>query len=148
MIPVAYPEPRFKIKEEGGQHYIFDDIRKTWLRLTEEEWVRQNFVRYLVETMRYPATVIALEKEILLNDLKKRFDVLVYDKNHQPWILAECKAPNVALNDAVLQQVLRYHISLPTTYLVITNGKHTFGWRKREGTVQLIREFPAWDASQ
>src|SRR5215213_109647 len=127
MIVVQYPEPQFRMKNESGKHYIFDPIRKVWLLLTEEEWVRQNFVNYLVTQLHYPSTVIALEKHISLNDLKKRFDILVYDKEHQPWMLVECKEPKVNLNEEVLQQVLRYNISVPVEYIVITNGNRTVG---------------------
>ena len=129
---------------ENGKQYIFDAIRKTWLLLTEEEWVRQNFVRYLTSTLKYPSTIIALEKEIALNDLKKRFDILVYDKQHQPWMLVECKEPKVALNEDVLQQVLRYNISVPVQYIIITNGSTTVGWKK-DGDLQLLKEMPEWE---
>ena len=95
------------MKNENGKQYIFDAIRKVWLLLTEEEWVRQNFVNYLINELKYPSTVIALEKEIWLNDLKKRFDILVYDDEHKPWMLIECKESKMNLNDEVLQQVLR-----------------------------------------
>src|SRR3954469_6350353 len=105
MIAVQYPEPKFRTKKENGRQYIFDSIRKAWLLLTEEEWVRQNFVNYLITKLNYPSTVIALEKEISLNDLKKRFDILIYDKDHKPWMLVECKEPNVNLGEDVLQQV-------------------------------------------
>ena len=81
MIPVQFPTPQFKMKEEGDKQYIFDAIRKTWLLLTEEEWVRQNFVAYLIRSLEYPATMIALEKGLELNDLKKRFDILVYNSS-------------------------------------------------------------------
>src|SRR3982751_5329121 len=118
MIAVKYPEPQFRIKNENGRQYIFDAIRKIWLLLTEEEWVRQNFVSYLITQLNYPSTVIAIEKEILLNDLKKRFDILVYNKMHQPWMLVECKEPNVKLSEDALQQVLRYNISVPVEYIV------------------------------
>src|SRR5215211_2096580 len=147
MIFINYPEPSFTIKYEGEKPFVFDNIRKIWLVLTEEEWVRQNFIRYLVSEMRYPSTVIAVEKEILLNGLKKRFDVLIYDKNLQPWMLVECKAPKVALNDAVLQQVLRYHISVPVPYLVITNGLTTYGWQKVVGQLQIMQQLPEWKDS-
>src|SRR5690242_18422847 len=113
MIAVNYPQPAFKMEERNGQRFIFDTIRKRWLLLTEEEWVRQNFVAFLITAQHYPATLIALEKSLTLNGLKKRFDILVYDAAHQPWMLVECKAPQVVLNDAVLQQVLRYNISIP-----------------------------------
>jgi hypothetical protein len=131
------------MKKENDKQYIFDAIRKSWLLLTEEEWVRQNFVSYLTSTLHYPSTVIALEKEFSLNDLKKRFDILVYDGQHQPWMLVECKEPKVALNEDVLQQVLRYNISVPVKYIVITNGNTTVGWKK-EGELQLIPELPPW----
>ena len=143
MIAVQYPEPQFRMKNENGRHYIFDAIRKIWLLLTEEEWVRQNFVNYLTTQLNYPSTVIALEKEILLNDLKKRFDILVYNKEHQPWMLVECKEPKVNLSEDVLQQVLRYNISIPVEYIVITNGQSTIGWRK-EKELKLLQELPKW----
>ena len=143
MIAVQYPEPQFRMKNENGRHYIFDAIRKIWLLLTEEEWVRQNFVNYLITQLNYPSTVIALEKEILLNDLKKRFDILVYNKEHQPWMLVECKEPKVNLSEDVLQQVLRYNISVPVEYIVITNGQSTIGWKK-EKELKILQELPKW----
>ena len=143
MIAVQYPEPQFRMKNENGRHYIFDAIRKIWLLLTEEEWVRQNFVNYLITQLNYPSTVIALEKEILLNELKKRFDILVYNKEHQPWMLVECKEPKVNLSEDVLQQVLRYNISVPVEYIVITNGSSTIGWKK-EKELKLLQELPRW----
>ena len=144
MITVNYPAPSFKIKQENGQHFVFDAIRKIWLVLTEEEWVRQNFIQYLVAELHYPVTLIAVEKELELNGLKKRFDVLVYDRNHQPWMLIECKAPLQVLNDAALQQVLRYHMSIPVPFLIITNGKTTYGWEKVEGELKSLDKLPEW----
>jgi hypothetical protein len=143
MIAVQYPEPQFRMKNENGKQYIFDSIRKVWLLLTEEEWVRQNFVNYLITQLHYPSTVIALEKEISLNDLKKRFDILVYDREHKPWMLIECKEPKVNLNEDVLQQVLRYNISVPVEYIVITNGNTTVGWKKGN-QLELLETMPQW----
>ena len=144
MIEVKFPEPRFRTKLEGGKRYVFDSIRKTWLLLTEEEWVRQNFVGYLVQVLHYPASLIALEKEILLHEMKKRFDILVY-REGQPWMLVECKAPQVALDENVLQQVLRYHMKVPVPYIVITNGNATLAWKKEAGTLQLLQQLPVWE---
>ncbi|MBZ4190105.1 type I restriction enzyme HsdR N-terminal domain-containing protein [Niabella beijingensis] len=144
MIPVQYPPPRFKIETRNGQPHIFDALRKKWLVLQDEEWIRQNFIQYLLQEMRYPRGLIALEKEIRLGELKKRFDILVYDPDHQPWMLIECKADQVLLNDAVLNQVLRYHIALPAQYLVITNGNLTYGWKKeadRLTPIDILPEF-------
>ena len=142
-MTIQYPEPAFRVKKQGGNDYLFDTIRKRWLLLTPEEWVRQNFVNYLINQLKYPSTVIALEKEIWLNDLKKRFDILVYNDEHQPWMLIECKEPKVQLSDEVLQQVLRYNISVPVEYIVITNGSTTIGWKK-ESQLKLLKELPEW----
>jgi hypothetical protein len=141
---VNYPAPSFKIKQENEQHFVFDAIRKTWLVLTEEEWVRQNFIQYLVTELHYPATLIAIEKELELNGLKKRFDVLVYNQQHQPLMLIECKAPQLVLNDAALEQLLRYHISIPVPFLIITNGKTTYGWEKIGNELKLLDKLPDW----
>lgn len=144
MIEVRFPKPNFRTKEAGGKRYIFDAIRKTWLLLTEEEWVRQNFVQYLVVVLKYPAALIAVEKEISLGELKKRFDILVYDKNHKPWMMVECKAPQIQLNETVLQQLLRYNMSVPVEYIVITNGDATAGWRTEGGGLKLVGEMPGF----
>lgn len=144
MIAVQYPEPQFRTKTQGGKPFIFDPIRKTWLLLTEEEWVRQNFINYLVVQLNYPAAFIALEKEIHLNELKKRFDILVYDRGHKPWMLVECKEPRVRLSEDVLQQVLRYNISVPVEFIIITNGTTTIGWRKLDGELSLITDLPSY----
>jgi hypothetical protein len=144
MITVQFPEPQFKLKREGEKRFVFDSIRKTWLLLTEEEWVRQNFVAYLVKQLQYPETLIALEKEILLNGLKKRFDILVYDKVHQPWMLIECKAPEVSLSEDVLQQVLRYNITVPVNYIVITNGTATIAWEKTGQGLKMLQSLPSF----
>lgn len=142
MINVQFPEPDFRTKKDGEKRYIFDAIRKMWLLLTEEEWVRQNFVAYLIKVLHYPSALIALEKEIVLNDLKKRFDILVYDKKHKPWMMIECKAPSVMLSEDVLQQVLRYNITVPVKFIVITNGEATVGWEKKESGLKMMREMP------
>ncbi len=142
MIFVHYPQPDFKTKYEGGKKFIFDPLRKKWIVLTPEEWVRQNFVQYLMRGKKYPAALVALEKEIQLGELKKRFDLLVYDLDHQPWMLVECKAMDVKLDDAVLEQVIRYHAAVPVTYLIITNGTTCFGFLKKSGTLVPIYEMP------
>lgn len=145
MIDVVFPPPQFRMKKQEGRDYIFDAIRRTWLLLTEEEWVRQNFVQYLITTLGFPSSLIALEKELVLNGLKKRFDILVYDAHHQPWMLIECKAPVVALSETVLQQALRYNITVPVGYIIITNGKGTMGWKKEEGALLPLSSLPYWE---
>ena len=144
MIQVNYPEPVFRFREENGKELIFDFIRKQWLLLNEEEWVRQNFVQFLVQEMKYPASLIAIEKEIQLGELKKRFDILIYDRNHKPWMLIECKAGEIQLSKNTFCQVLRYHISMPATFLVITNGHFTYAWEKVGGELVELQQMPAW----
>jgi hypothetical protein len=144
MIAVQYPQPDFRIKEENGKELIFDALRKKWLILTPEEWVRQNFVQYLIKTKNYPSSLIALEKEIQLGELKKRFDILVYDNNHKPWMMIECKAAEIKLDDSVLQQALRYNISVPVQFIVITNGNSNYGWERTNNELQVLNEIPEW----
>jgi hypothetical protein len=142
MLLIAYPTPEFKIKSEKGKEYIFDGIRKKWLFLTPEEWVRQNFIQYLIRVMNYPATLIALEKEIQLGELKKRFDILVYDQNHQPWMMVECKSMDVPLTEETVHQILRYNLTIPVRYLVITNGSYCIGWERISNGVEELQELP------
>ncbi|MFV0604453.1 MAG: type I restriction enzyme HsdR N-terminal domain-containing protein [Niabella sp.] len=142
MIDIHYPQPEFKIEQRNGVPYIFDSIRKKWLVLQDEEWVRQNFVHFLIGVKKYPQSLIALEKEIKLGTLKKRFDILVYNQQHTPWMLIECKAPDINLTDEVLQQALRYNIVMPSQYLIITNGNYTFGWEKKNQQLVSIEALP------
>lgn len=144
MIRIEYPSFPFRIREEEGKELIFDELRKVWIRLTPEEWVRQNFLQYLVQVMQYPASLIAVERELKLGELKKRFDVLVYNRQHQPWMMVECKAMEVNLDEAVLQQVLRYNIAVPVPFLVITNGHYCAGFEKRHQQLHLIEALPVF----
>lgn len=147
MIRLDYPAFDFRIRSgEGSGDLIFDGLRRRWVRLSPEEWVRQNMILYLTGVMQYPASLLAIEKEIMLGELKKRFDILVYDSEHRPWMLVECKAEDVPLTDAVLQQVLRYNLAVPVPYLVISNGRHCFGFEKKEGRLWEISSLPDWNS--
>ena len=127
MIKVDYPKFDFKIKGEEGKEIIFDEVRKQWVRLTPEEWVRQNMLQYLVQTLQYPAALIAVEKELKMGELKKRFDILIYNQQHQPWLMIECKAMEIALDENVLLQIIRYNMAMPVAFMFITNGTSVFG---------------------
>lgn len=143
MLQIAYPSFPFRINEQEDKEFIFDEIRKKWVRLTPEEWVRQNFIQYLIQTKKYPASVIAVEKEIRLGELKKRCDIVVY-KSHRPWMIIECKEPNVFINDAVLEQTLRYNITLQVQILVVTNGSISYAFEINNGTAEEIVSLPGW----
>lgn len=145
MIKVVFPPPAFQIKEEDEKEFIFDAIRKQWVRLTPEEWVRQNLLQYFIQTKKYPAAYIGVEKEMKLGELKKRFDLLVYNKEHEPWMLIECKAMDVELTEKVLEQLIRYHLTIPVPYLVISNGVYTYAWIKKESKLISLAELPAFE---
>ena len=142
MITIEYPPYQPKIKEAAGKEFIFDEVRKKWVVLTPEEWVRQNFLQYLIQVKKYPASLIAVEKEINVADTKKRFDIVVYDKNHQPFMIVECKEMNVELDNKTLDQVLRYNIPLQVPFLVITNGSYCFGFSTAGAVMNTIDEIP------
>ena len=103
MVRVTYPPHPFKIKEdEERKEFIFDELRKAWLRLTSEEWVRQNFVQYLLQVMKYPSTYVAVEREIKLGERKKRFDIMVFNQAARPWMMVECKKMERKLDSTVI----------------------------------------------
>ena len=142
MIKINYPEYHPKIKKEKDKEFIFDEVRKRWIILTPEEWVRQNFLQYLIQVKRYPATLIAIEKEIKLGDLKKRFDIVVYGSNSKPWMIIECKEMTVDLSNQVLHQVLRYNITMQVPYLVITNGSYCMAFQCINNQLKDLVELP------
>lgn len=105
---------------------VFDSIRKKWLVLTPEEHVRQAWVQYLTRHMGYPPALIALEKQILAGPVLKRFDIVVYSRQHRPWMLAELKAPEIAIGQQTLFQLLQYQQTVQSRYWLISNGIHSF----------------------
>lgn len=123
---------------------IFDIVRRLWVNLTPEEWVRQNFLQYLIQVKQYPAALISVEKEIYLGELKKRCDIVIYNTNGGPYIIVECKAMDVALSSKTVEQILRYNISLPVQYLIITNGSHCFAFERAENNFNTLRKIPGW----
>jgi hypothetical protein len=142
MIKIEFPAHAFKMKKENGKEMIFDECRKQWFLLTPEEWVRQNFLQYLMQVKGYPSSLIAVEREIALGELKKRCDIIVF-KDAKPWMIVECKEMNSELNEAVIKQILRYNISLQVSYLVITNGSTTYALMLQEENFEWINELPA-----
>ena len=122
MTNLNLPKYTFRIKNKENKLYIFDKIRKKDMVLTEEEWVRQNFVSYLHEDKKYPLSLIAVEKQCKVNDLIKRTDILVFNKTGTPHIIVECKAPQVQINQDTFDQIARYNMELNATFLILTNG--------------------------
>ena len=148
MQKLNFPDYSFRLKNSENKVSIFDEIRKKFILLTPEEWVRQNFLQYLLQEKNYPAAFIGIEKEIALGELKKRIDVLIFDSDHQPWMMIECKAMDVELTEKVLEQIIRYNMSVPVPYLVISNGSYNYAWMKHENKLSSISELPLFPASQ
>ncbi len=121
MEKLNLPTYPIKIKEEEGKQYIFDAIRKKYLVLTPEEWVRQNFIHYLIHDKNYPASLIQIEKGLKLNELQKRADALIY-KGSEPSVLIEFKAPKVKITQEVFEQIGRYNSIFKVPYLIVSNG--------------------------
>ena len=122
QLKLIYPAFEPKIKKEKDEVFIFDRIRKNWFVLTPEEWVRQHLVNFLIEEKKIPASRISLEKEIMFNGMKRRYDVVIFDASLKPFLVAECKAPYISLEEKTLDQVLRYNKELKAPYYLISNG--------------------------
>jgi hypothetical protein len=143
MIKIIYPDKKPAIKTEGGKEYIFCMARKKWMLITPEEWVRQNVLLYITEVLNYPASLIAVERQLQLGELNKRFDIVVY-KDSVPFVLIECKEMNVPINQKTLDQVMRYNINLQAVCFIITNGTVCYGFKKEEGRVREMDAFPGF----
>jgi hypothetical protein len=122
MQKLNLPEFEFKVKSEGKVMQIYDPLRKKWIVLTPEEWVRQNFVRFLTEIKSYSSARMVIEKTLNINRMKKRCDALYYDANGKPQVLIECKAPEVKITQRTFDQIARYNSILNVPFLVVTNG--------------------------
>ena len=116
------PSYSFKIKELNQRTQIFDSIRKKYVALTPEEWVRQNFIQYLIHEKEFPTSLIAIEIGSKYNLLKQRSDVVIYSKTGDPLLLIECKAPEVNITEEVFYQIARYNKAFRVKYLIVTNG--------------------------
>ena len=125
MQTLNLPTYSFKIKSEDNRKYIFDEIRKKYLLLTPEEWVRQNFIKYLVKEKKYPQQLISIEMEFKISKLIKRCDIVVFNKSGRPNLIVECKSPSITINQNTFDQISDYNRHFNVNYLIVTNGfKH------------------------
>jgi hypothetical protein len=132
------PEYSFKIRGKEGEEMILDPLRRRFVKLTSEEWVRQNFIQYLINQGKYPLGLMAIEMQFGHNRLKKRTDILVHDRSGKPVMLVECKAPEVELVEKVFEQIVTYNIKLKVPYLVVTNGIHHWACK-------FSNDFTSWE---
>lgn len=122
MQRLVFPTYSFRFKNSENKVAIFDEIRKKFIILNPEEWVRQHVVQYLLQDKNYPKSYINVEKLIKINDLSKRYDIIVYQPNGEIFLLIECKAPEVTITQQTFDQIARYNLVLNAKYLMVTNG--------------------------
>lgn len=122
MTELNFPKFSFRLKNSENKVSIFDPIRKKFVILQPEEWVRQHCIQYLIQYKGVPKSLINIEKELVINDLKKRYDIVVFNPNGSIYLIVECKAPKIKIKQNTFDQIARYNLALNATYLMITNG--------------------------
>ena len=140
------PIYKLKMKEIGKNIYIFDEIRKKYLLLTPEEWVRQNFIQYLNQEKKFPIGLIGVEKIVSYNFIKNRLDIIVYDHSGNPYLIVECKAPHVNINQETFYQIGKYNSQLKAKYLVVTNGNKHYccEMNYHNNEINFLKEIPEY----
>ncbi len=126
MLSLNFPGYNFRFKSSENKQQIFDIIRKKFVSLQPEEWVRQHVIHFLSVDKKYPTSLINVEKTLLLNGLKKRYDVVVFNADGSIHILVECKSPSVTISQVVFDQIARYNLKMKAEYLMVTNGLDHF----------------------
>jgi len=122
MRALNFPSYSFRFKNNENKVFIFDVIRKKFVVLQPEEWVRQHVVHYLLEYKNYPASHVNVEKQLTINNLKKRYDIVVFNADGSIRILVECKSPEVSISQTTFDQIARYNLQLKAEYLMVSNG--------------------------
>ncbi|TRZ45206.1 type I restriction enzyme HsdR N-terminal domain-containing protein [Robertkochia solimangrovi] len=148
MQKLNFPEYSFRFKNSQNKLHIFDRIRKKFVVLQPEEWVRQHTLCYLIEVKGYPESLINIEKELTINNLKRRYDIVVFNTDGSIRLMVECKAPKVAITQAVFDQIARYNLVVDAEFLMVTNGlSHYYCKMDYEQEKYLfIREVPAYSS--
>ena len=126
MQKLNFPEYSFRFKNSENKVLIFDEIRKKFVVLTPEEWVRQHVIKFLLQQKKYPKSYINVEKNIKINGLTKRYDVVVFNSDGSIFLLVECKAPEVSITQNVFDQIARYNLKLNAQHLMVTNGLNNY----------------------
>ena len=145
LAKLNLPEYPLKLKTENGIKKIFDPIRKKWLQLTPEEWVRQSFLMYMHEEKKYPLSLTETEKLLKLYNTTKRADIVFNDRSLRPIVIVECKAPEVKLDQSTFDQIIRYHYALKVKVLIITNGLKHYAFRFTNDKFEFLEEIPEYE---
>lgn len=147
MQQLNFPDFDFRLRNNAGRQEIFDPVRRKFVALTPEEWVRQHLIAYLNRAKGYPLHAIGVEKQLLLNKQPKRFDLVVFKRNASPMLLVECKAPGVEITQKAFDQAARYNMLLLAEYFLITNGLEHYPCRIDYENKQyvFIQEIPGYE---
>ncbi len=145
MVKLDFPEYSFRFKNSKNKTLVFDEIRKKFVTLTPEEWVRLHVVQYLQQEKNYSKSLINVEKQLKLNDTLKRYDVVVFNNDGSIFLIVECKAPTIPITQITFDQIARYNLSLQAEYLMVTNGlEHYFCQMDLENKRYIfLRDLPA-----
>jgi len=148
MQKLNLPEYSFKIKSKEGKSYIFDSLRKKYVRLTPEEWVRQNFVRFLIGEKNFSPALIAVEAGVKVNNNPQRADLIVFDRMGKHLLVAEFKAPEVKISQLTFDQIVRYNMQLKVKYLIVSNGLEHYCCQinYEENTYAYLPDIPDFSA--
>ena len=144
MQKLNLPEYSFKIKTREGKSFIFDPLRKKYVRLTPEEWVRQNFVQFLIVEKKYSTSLMAVEAGVKVNNNPQRADLVVYDRTGNSVLVAEFKAPEVKISQQTFDQIVRYNMQLKVLFLIVSNGLEHFCCRINytDNSYSFLTEIP------
>jgi len=147
MYKLNFPLYQIPIKNKENKTLVFDSIRKKWLKLVPEEWVRLNCIEFLINEKKISRSLISVEKEFKLNNLKKRFDIVVFNKKGEIYLLVECKAPNVKISQSVFNQITKYNLVLKSKFLMISNGinHYFFVMNFKSQKIEFLKELPCYD---
>ena len=146
MQELNFPKYTFRFKNSENKRLIFDEIRKKFMVLQPEEWVRQHCVQYLINVKHYPKSLINVEKELKINDLKKRYDIVVFKSDGSIHLIVECKAPNITIKQNTFDQIARYNLALNAEYLMVTNGLNHYycTMNFEEERYQFLKDIPEY----
>jgi hypothetical protein len=144
MESLNLPEFAYKVKQVNGKPHIFDIIRRKFVSLTPEEWVRQHFIHLLITQYGYPKSLFAVETGMQYNTLAKRTDIMILSGDSLPFLLVECKAPFISVNDATFAQISRYNFTLQPQYLAVTNGMSHYCFKAINGQIHFMDDFPLY----
>ncbi len=145
MLKLSFPNYEFRLKKISQKRFIFDEIRKKFVLLTPEEWVRQNCIKFLEKEKKYNKSLISVEKKINLNNITKRFDILVYDKDGSCLLLVECKAPHIKIDQNSFDQIIRYNQVINAKFLMVTNGiiQYYCKINNIQNKIEFLKEIPS-----